>query len=137
MKTKNGRIGGLHELHQLCSRHYAFEGRCFVLAVGLMMPIRDLPAELLGALDAAGPDGHAQNGSQRRALWGDAPNAFVSNVNTSGRLRGHRVVMLKVFYAKKKFYIASFKTANGRVRLARTVGRCSSNFVHSTRINDG
>ena len=34
-----------HELHQLCSRHYAFEGRCFVLAVGLMMAARDLPAE--------------------------------------------------------------------------------------------
>ena len=36
----------VHELHQLCSRHYAFEGRCFVLAVGLMMRARDLPAEL-------------------------------------------------------------------------------------------
>src|SRR5258708_33904700 len=36
----------VHELHQLCSRHYAFEGRCFVLAVGLMMPARDLPYEL-------------------------------------------------------------------------------------------
>jgi|SRR5271156_1990335 len=34
-----------HELHQLCSRHYAFEGRCFVLAVGLMMPISDIPEE--------------------------------------------------------------------------------------------
>ncbi len=75
VETKNRRIGGLicwehwmplarmamhnsgehlhiavwptvHELHQLCSRHYAFEGRCFVLAVGLMMPTRDLPSEL-------------------------------------------------------------------------------------------
>ena len=75
VKTKTSRIGGLicwehwmplarmamhnsgehihvavwptaHELHQLCSRHYAFEGRCFVLAVGLMMRARDLPAEL-------------------------------------------------------------------------------------------
>ena len=36
----------VNELHQLCSRHYAFEGRCFVLAVGLMMPTRDLPSEL-------------------------------------------------------------------------------------------
>ena len=36
----------VHELHQLCSRHYAFEGRCFVLAVGLMMPTHDLPSEL-------------------------------------------------------------------------------------------
>lgn len=34
-----------HELHQLASRHYAFEGRCFVLAVGLMMPRADLPKE--------------------------------------------------------------------------------------------
>jgi nitrilase len=36
----------VHELHQLASRHYAFEGRCFVLAVGLMMPTGDLPHEL-------------------------------------------------------------------------------------------
>jgi len=36
----------VHELHQLCSRHYAFEGRCFVLTVGLMMHSRDLPSEL-------------------------------------------------------------------------------------------
>src|SRR5277367_3943696 len=36
----------VHELHQLASRHYAFEGRCFVLAVGLMMPTSDLPSEL-------------------------------------------------------------------------------------------
>src|SRR5271169_3872412 len=38
-----------HDLHQLCSRHYAFEGRCFVLVVGLMMPARDLPPELKSA----------------------------------------------------------------------------------------
>ena len=30
---------------------YAFEGRCFVLAVGLMMPIRDLPSELQAGAD--------------------------------------------------------------------------------------
>ncbi|HET8921905.1 MAG TPA: carbon-nitrogen hydrolase family protein [Candidatus Acidoferrum sp.] len=36
----------VHELHQLASRHYAFEGRCFVLAVGLMMPSEDLPSHL-------------------------------------------------------------------------------------------
>jgi len=35
----------VHELHQLASRHYAFEGRCFVLAVGLMMTAEDLPRE--------------------------------------------------------------------------------------------
>ena len=35
-----------NEIAQLASRHYAFEGRCFVLAVGLMMPASDMPAEL-------------------------------------------------------------------------------------------
>ena len=33
----------VHELHQLASRHYAFEGRCFVIAVGLIMRASDLP----------------------------------------------------------------------------------------------
>ena len=33
-------------LHQIASRHYAFEGRCFVLAVGSIMPAADFPAEL-------------------------------------------------------------------------------------------
>ncbi len=31
------------EMHQLASRHYAFEGRCFVVAVGLVMRARELP----------------------------------------------------------------------------------------------
>jgi predicted amidohydrolase len=32
--------------HLLASRHYAFEGRCFVLAVGQLMRIGDIPAGL-------------------------------------------------------------------------------------------
>jgi nitrilase len=36
----------VHEIHQLASRHYAFEGRCFVVAVGLMIPASDVPQEL-------------------------------------------------------------------------------------------
>ncbi|MHB1096518.1 MAG: carbon-nitrogen hydrolase family protein [Gemmatimonadaceae bacterium] len=43
-----------HDLHQLASRHYAFEGRCFVLAVGLLMPRSDLPKEF-AACNAEGP----------------------------------------------------------------------------------
>src|SRR6266852_3414942 len=38
----------VHDLHQLASRHYAFEGRCFVLAVGLLMPATDIPQEFGG-----------------------------------------------------------------------------------------
>ena len=35
-----------HELHQVASRHYAFEGRCFVLAAGALMRASALPPEL-------------------------------------------------------------------------------------------
>ena len=34
------------ESHQIASRHYAFEGRTFVLAVGSIMPVEDFPPEL-------------------------------------------------------------------------------------------
>ncbi len=36
----------VHDMHQIASRHYAFEGRCFVLAAGSILRARDLPAEL-------------------------------------------------------------------------------------------
>ena len=34
------------ELHQVASRHYAFEGRCYVLAAGALMRAAALPADL-------------------------------------------------------------------------------------------
>ena len=36
----------VHERHQLASRHYAFEGRCFVLAAGSVLRVSALPPEL-------------------------------------------------------------------------------------------
>jgi len=36
----------VHEMLQLCSRHYAFEGRCYVLAVGQLMMASQIPASL-------------------------------------------------------------------------------------------
>lgn len=36
----------VHEMHQVASRHYAFEGRCFVLAAGLLMKVGALPNQL-------------------------------------------------------------------------------------------
>ena len=36
----------VHEKHQIASRQYAFEGRCYVLAVGQFMPSADLPPDL-------------------------------------------------------------------------------------------
>lgn len=36
----------VHEMHQVASRHYAFEGRCFVVAAGQLMKASDFPTEL-------------------------------------------------------------------------------------------
>lgn len=36
----------VHELLQLASRSYAFEGRCFVVAVGQVLAVKDIPAIL-------------------------------------------------------------------------------------------
>lgn len=61
------------EMHQIASRHYAFEGRCFVVAAGGIMRRSDLPRDfdIMGGLAAnnnefildggscvIGPDGH-------------------------------------------------------------------------------
>lgn len=36
----------VHEMHQVASRQYAFEGRCFVIAAGQIMRGKDFPPEL-------------------------------------------------------------------------------------------
>jgi len=36
----------VHEMHQVASRQYAFEGRCFVLAAGQLMQVKEMPTEL-------------------------------------------------------------------------------------------
>ena len=59
----------VHEMHQVASRHYAFEGRCFVLAAGSLMKASAIPRDLevhpdrrgewvlRGGSMIAGPDG--------------------------------------------------------------------------------
>ena len=47
----------VHDLHQVASRQYAFEGRCFVLASGALMRASSLPPELDAHADrVTGPD---------------------------------------------------------------------------------
>ena len=61
---------GVHEMHQTASRHYAFEGRCFVLAAGQLLKARDLPAGLELPADAYTEDSLLLNGGS--AIY--APN---------------------------------------------------------------
>jgi predicted amidohydrolase len=54
---------GVSEMHQVASRHYAFEGRCFVIAAGCLLAARDLPPELPVRAEKAGdPGGLLYNG---------------------------------------------------------------------------
>lgn len=47
----------VHEMLQLASRHYAFEGRCFVIAVGQIMKAKELPEQLSYSFDKVkGPE---------------------------------------------------------------------------------
>lgn len=47
----------VNEIHQLASRHYAFEGRCYVLAAGLLLRLKDIERLLpLRADLSLGPD---------------------------------------------------------------------------------
>lgn len=54
----------VREMYAIASRHYAFEGRCFVLAAGTLLHRRDL----LEGLDLAGGDADA------RALFETLPD---------------------------------------------------------------
>ena len=56
----------VHDTHQVASRHYAFEGRCFVLAAGSLMRATALPPALephAGRLAAAGGEWVLRGGS--------------------------------------------------------------------------
>ena len=47
----------VHDVHQLASRHYAFEGRCYVIAVGQILKAGSLPVECKLKADLSGkPD---------------------------------------------------------------------------------
>ena len=45
----------VRDIHQVASRHYAFEGRCFVLAAGSILRVSDLPPQL-ATLPELAPD---------------------------------------------------------------------------------
>lgn len=71
----------VHEMHLVASRHYAFEGRCFVLAIGSLMQVADLPAGLELAEKYRGPaekyllpGGSAIIGPDGKILAGPASN---------------------------------------------------------------
>jgi nitrilase len=98
---------GVKEMHLLASRHYAFEGRCFVLAVGSLMRAAALPPELephpdlVGAPEALvmrggtaiiAPDGSLIAGpvyDEERTLLADLDLGRVREENMNLDVAGH------------------------------------------------
>ncbi len=92
----------VHEMHQVASRQYAFEGRCFVLAAGSVMRASALPPELephpskapssdawvmRGGSAIIGP-----NGSYLAGPVYDAPATVVADLDLD-RLREERMTL--------------------------------------------
>ena len=95
------------EMHQIACRHYAFEARCFVLAAGLIMPAKDLPAEfgqspdltgkpdellLRGGSCVVGPEGHYLTGpvfDEETILMAELDPAAVDKAKMTLDVSGH------------------------------------------------
>jgi predicted amidohydrolase len=91
-----------HEMLQVASRHYAFEGRCFVLAAGSLMRASALPTELephAGKVRSSGDwvlrGGSAIVGPDGRYIVEpcfDRPQLIVSDIDL-GRVREERMTL--------------------------------------------
>jgi predicted amidohydrolase len=91
-----------HEMLQVASRHYAFEGRCFVLAAGSLMRASALPSELephAGKVRSSGDwvlrGGSAIVGPDGRYIVEpcfDRPELIVSDIDL-GRVREERMTL--------------------------------------------
>jgi len=108
----------IKERHLLASRHYAFEGRCYVIAIGQIMQVKDVPKSLtlpsdwtdpeMMVLDGGsciiGPDGNyllePQSG-ERDIYYFDLPSRTTllkerMNLATSGHYQRYDIFELKI-----------------------------------------
>ncbi len=85
----------VREMYQIASRHYAFEGRCFVVAAGAIMRRSDLPQELEQFAGAAGGEGDFILNGGSAVIGPDgqyvAGPAFASEVIILARLNLDRI----------------------------------------------
>ncbi len=97
----------VHDLHLVASRHYAFEGRCFVIAVGSVLRRDQVPDDLVifqnddlvpdahllaGGSVIIGPDGHylaGPAGSEEAILYADLDLARIAAEHLTFDAVGH------------------------------------------------
>ena len=117
----------VHEMHHVASRHYAFEGRCFVLAAGSLMRAADLPPELAAhpskVTDAAqfvirgGSAIIAPDGSYVAEPVFDAPALLVATLDLA-RVREERMT-LDVTGHYQRAELLSLRVTRGRRETSR------------------
>ncbi len=93
----------VNELHQMAGRHYALEARCFVVAVGQIMRVRDFPGSLTlpphlqnnpdelilqGGSCVYGPDGTCLSPPQ----W-KTEGVFLFDITRMDRIAGERMTL--------------------------------------------
>ncbi|MFN0124204.1 MAG: carbon-nitrogen hydrolase family protein [Blastocatellia bacterium] len=112
------------EMHQIASRHYAFEGRCFVVAAGAIMHARDLPPELEAVASLTGePEAFILNGGSAiigpdgKYLAGpafDCEALVTARINLE-RIREENLAMdVTGHYSRPDLFSVQLKTAPGR-----------------------
>jgi len=74
----------VHEMHQIASRHYAFEGRCFVIAVGQITYAEDIPKELILPDRLIGKDKEMIQNGGSCVIGPDGKYILAPQHNTSG-----------------------------------------------------
>jgi len=123
----------VHEMHQLASRHYAFEGRCFVLAAGLIMRAKDLPAELPPAPHLEGNEqafvlrgGSAIIGPDGRYVVEpvfDRETTIIADVDLTAIDREKMTLDVSGHYNRPDVFDFSLRKQTPRRKATRSVGR--------------
>ena len=100
----------VHEMHQVACRHYAFEGRCFVLAAGTVMRASALPPELERHPAKAGSDDTwvmrggsaiiAPNGSYVAGPVFEEPTLLVADIDLDDVRREQMTLDVSGHYAR-------------------------------------
>jgi nitrilase len=100
----------VHEMHQVACRHYAFEGRCFVLAAGSIMHAGALPPELERHPTRAGHDSTwvmrggsaiiAPNGSYLAGPVFDEPTLLIAELDLEDVRREQMTLDVSGHYAR-------------------------------------
>ncbi len=116
---------GVQEMHQVASRSYAFEGRCFVVAVGSILRMKDMPPELPPRGATGDPDaflirgGSAVIAPNGRYLAGpvyDEETIVVADCDLSEITREALTLDVSGHYSRPDVFDFRVKTVNGQGR---------------------